>query len=402
MKNIFRQQSLWFSVLSVTASALNFLFYPVLAHSLDLASFGDVQVGVSFVMQAAALFTSLNLVALFLSAHKSTSIELVTRLERIIISISIIAAVIVAVCVAPLSRTLQLHDASLLYLLAIIFVFNVPAGTWIGTLQGEGKFIQSGLIAVTASLTKIILAILLISLGFGAHGAMLGILIGTIVFIPLVYLAHSSKRLNIINTFRPARLSDFRALLASKPTLYTLVAFFFLALLSTFDIIAAKVLLSPTQAGIYAQLSTVAKIPYFALIPLATIGFERFIKKATHEGRFMLLFCGLLAAASSVLLLAEPFVLRVFFRLDTVQYSQLAALFLVVAFTAYTLSTIVTYSLISRGSLKKALIPLLCGFVLTPILLAFGSSLEGIALNYMLSQIALLVILVILRYNKAS
>ncbi len=392
---------LLFTVLSITASGLNFLFYPILARSLNLAAFGDVQIGIALVMQAAALFTSLNLVALLLSAHKSMSVNIIVSIERIIIWVGIVAATIIAIFAVPLSGALQLHDPSLLYILAVILVINVPAGTWIGVLQGEGKFIASGVIAVSTSLLKIIAAIFLISLGLGAHGALLGLLIGTVAILPLVYVAHSSKGLNILSTFKPVTVADFRKLSRHKNIVYMLISFFFLSLISTIDIVISKILFSPDVAGAYSQLSVIGKIPYFALIPLAIIGFERFIKKSTSESKFIAIFTALLVFVALTLIVIEPFIAGILFNLPPSLYDPLTALLLIIAFSAYTLTTLLCYSLVAKGSYKLPLIALTAFTVVCVVVCFLAKSTVELSIYYAALQVVLLGVFSLLRYTES-
>lgn len=390
---------LLFTILSITASGLNFLFYPILARSLNLAAFGDVQIGIAFVMQAAALFTSLNLVALLISAHKSMPLSIVVRIERIIIWVGIVAAILITSFAAPLSQLLQLHDPSLLYILSPILVINVPAGTWIGVLQGEGKFVTSGVIAVITSLIKILAALACIAMGMGAHGALLGLLLGTAATLPLVYLTHSPRRLNILSTFKPVALVDVREILQYKNVVYMLIAFFFLSLISTVDIVVAKIIFNPEVAGVYSQLSVIGKIPYFALIPLAIIGFERFIKKSSDQSRFITIFVILLLFVSLTLVIIEPFIASLLFNLPAKLYDASTATALLIAFSAYTLTTLLCYSLVAMGSYKYPLVVLLLFTVASVVVCAFAKTPVDLAVSYAILQVALLGIFLLLRYT---
>lgn len=394
--------SLWFTVLSLSASALNFLYYPVIARLLGLAQFGDVQVGVAFIMQAAALFSSLNLVALYLSSRKTGTENITARLERVLILPSIIGACLVVALAYPISHTLQLHDPSLLYLLAVVFIINIPASTWIGTLQGEDNFIRSGWVAVISSTIKIVVSTALILAGLGAHGALLGILIGTVCVIPLTYLMHTSGSLNLWETFRLPTRSDL-AFIAKQPVIsYLLVSFLLLALLSTLDTLFAKIHLSPVVAGVFAQMSIIAKIPYFVSLPISILLFRHFIAHSSGHARLVLMYSSMVAAGSSLMILCLPLGVNILFGFDPSSNQLLVGGLLLVAFGAFSITNALVYLLVARGKVRQTLAVATFGFILiTLLLLASSASSEDIATRYAIGQaVTAVVALLALRYTK--
>lgn len=400
MKQKIASASLWFTLLSLAASGVNFLYYPVIARFLDLAQFGDVQVGVSFIMQAAALFSSLNLVALFISADKDTD-DTTSRLERILITPSIIAAIIVTVFALPISHALQLHDASLLYLLAVIFILNIPASTWIGTLQGEGRFLWSGGISLIASLIKIGASIIFIACGLGAHGAILGILLGTLVIIPLAHLTHRSGSLSIRETFRPASRSDFAFLLNNRPVVLILCAFFGLAMVSTFDTLFAKMHLSPADAGNFAQLSIVAKIPYFVFLPISIILFNRFITVSQQHSKTIALYIMGVIIASSMIFITTPILGKILFEMNSSAFMHEVSLYLTIAFTSFTISNLLIYYMVSQGYIKIAATVVLLVFSLTVATLALATDAAGLARAFAMAQsLGVFLLLIIVGYTN--
>lgn len=382
------KMSLWFTVLSVLASALNFLYYPIAARMLSLSEFGDVQIGISFIMQAAALFTSLNTLALFFAAQKKDQAKVIARLERIIIAFSLIVSILTVIWAEPISSILQLDNPSLLYILAIIFIVNIPAATWLGSVQGEGQFIASGVIAVSSSLLKIIVGVAAIAIGLGAHGAMIGILFGTLAILPASYFIQKQRTLHLRQTFRLPMQSDF-SLFSTRPLLVLLfLSLVLLAVTSTVDILFAKILLDPEDAGLYAQLSTAGKIPYFATIPVAIIIFERLINNRNSHKQAIVLFGSLVTSITILTIAFEVIILQLFFGLAPGDYSPKAFAMLCVAFGAYSVSTLLIYNLISRGWIIRVAVASASTLILPALLLSSGErNLEVIAQSFMISQL---------------
>lgn len=404
MRQKIASASVWFTILSLSASALNFLYYPILARFLNLSQFGDVQIGVAFIMQAAALFASLNLVALFISAGGKNTDNITTRLERILIVPSIVAASILSILAIPLSNLLQLHDPSLLYLLAVIFILNIPASTWIGTLQGEGKFIKSGWISLVAAAVKIVASVAFVAFGFGAHGAIIGILLGTLVIIPLSYIAQNLKTLSIRETFKLPSREDFSVLSKNRMVTYMLFALFLIAILNTFDVLFAKINLSPENAGVFAQLSILAKIPYFFFVPVSIILFGLFIKKPFPQVQTITLFSLSVIVVSLVVYLSMPLVGPILFNLAMEPSRLLIVLLLIIGFGAFTISSALFYLIIARGGAKNVLVVASISFVIiVSSLILLGKSGEAIGLSFMTGQlITTLLALIVLRYTKKN
>ena len=357
------KSSFLFTALSLGASALNFLFYPVISHLLSARDFGDIQIGVSFIMIAAALFSSLNTLALFLSAQKeSTKKNSLQHVERLVTTVSLILALLVIIFAGPIKDFLNLGDSSLLYILSVIFVLNIPAATWVGVLQGNGQFIASGWVGLTAALTKILASALFISFGWGAHGALIGMLLGFLVILPLVKILQNKSLVSFRSTMRFLSKEDLRYFSQTKTPLFILLGMVLVAIIANIDVTIAKAVLSPEEAGGYAQVSTAAKIPYFALLPVAIILFKSFIDTPKRIAKSMTLFALVaLVGALATYLLRDIILGIVFGHLDTTGTLP----YLAVAFSAYAVLTLAMYALIATGRLKQLLVSSVLALVLT-------------------------------------
>jgi hypothetical protein len=270
-------------------------------------------------------------------------------------------------------------------LLAIIFLLNIPASTWLGTVQGEGRFVQSGWIAVISSLLKIASGALLALTSLGAHGAILGIMIGTACIIPLAYAVHGSGTLRIRHTLKLPSRSDF-AFLVQHPVIPTLLmSFLLLALLATLDITFAKVHLTPEIAGEFAQLSVAAKIAYFVATPLSVLMFQHFITHPQQRhGKLIGVYSLGLVVVSVLIATCLPFIMTLLFghRLSTPQLH--VGLILIAAFCALSILGALIYLTVAKRHPKRALFLVTIAFVATIVLLITSTSNAlDIALRYL-------------------
>lgn len=391
--------SFYFTALSTLASAVNFAFYPAVSHLLSVVNFGDVQLGVSFIMLAASLLTSLSTLALFTTANKKIEEKSLNSIERLVISLSIIIAIFTAIFAVPLAEILQLQDATLLYILAFIFILNIPASTWVGSLQGGGQFLASGWISVVSALTKLLTSFVFIIMGFGAHGALLGIALGSFIMLPLAKLLDRSNNIHYKETFGLFRKSDASFFAKRLDLLGILLSLMFMALIANIDIVAAKILLPPAEAGTYAQLSTVAKIPYFAGIPVALVLFERYIRKNISYGISLVVYAGLVTMIGSGVVIFSELLMRVLFNFQEASMSLLIPL--VIAFTGYSIFMLCAYQLIAKNGVKRLLILSISSILITLGLVVRANTATDIAYAYMYGVLMALLLSAVLTYTKS-
>lgn len=359
--------------LSLVASALNFLYYPVTARLLSLQQFGDLQLGVALIMQTAALFTALNVLALYLSASSSKdSSATLNSLERIIVTLSLVIALLTAFFANNIASYFGLRNLGILYLLSVIFMCNIPATTWLGVLQGEGKFISAGVIAVISGTTKIVAASIFILLDYGVAGALAGILFGQLIILPLAMTAHKKGSLRVFSTLNIARTEDGHRIRKHPALLMVMLILAGVAAMGTVDVLMAKATLNAEDAGSFAQASTIAKIPYFAAIPLTLILFQRLL---TLNKRFSLssknLLVGLLALTGLpvIILTLGPVLFLLLF--DT-EGSRITAAILTLGFSAYVFYTVLLYGLLAASDIRNFIFAGLLGIMLT--IISFGYS----------------------------
>jgi hypothetical protein len=173
-----------------------------------------------------------------------------------------------------------------------------------------------------------------------------------------------------------------------------------LALASTIDVVAAKSLLRPETAGLYAQLSTAGKIPYFATVPVAIISFERLMKRIGKRRHIVAFYSGLLVALTFATIFFEPIIMRLFFGLSTDKYTSSTFLMTCLAFSSYSLTTLLVYSLISHRRLLRVGVIAAASLILPLVLIFTGvNNIEDIARSYMIGQLGALLIAAALQYT---
>lgn len=181
------------------------------------------------------------------SLKKSTRVSVILFAAYLIISF-------------PLSSLLKI-DYMLMALngLVIFAVFLSPVTR--GILQGTKRFNQLGINVVVESMVKLLLAILLVYVGWMVYGAILGTILGMgISFI-----------LSLFSLRDVVRSKETKAKTAgiygyTKPTFIIIMS---VLIFYSIDVILAKIFFSEEIAGAYAVASTLAKAIFFATHPIS-------------------------------------------------------------------------------------------------------------------------------------
>ena len=395
--------SIGFTFLSLATACVNFLYYPVLAHFLAVRDFGDVQAGISFIMLAGTLFTSLSILSMFVTALGMKNEQIKTHhFERVIISISCLAAIITLLFSHQLANILQLSHPSLLYILSAIFIINIPAVSWVGALQGNNQFIASGLASFTSAIMKIILSVVFMVLGYGAFGALLGTILGLAATLPFILLVQKNHVVSFRRTFSLPNREDIHFVRNHPELTKTLMALVLFYAISTLDVFFAKVFLDPITAGYFAQQSTAAKIPYYALAPVALVLFQTRLSGRPIDRKIWSAYALFSIAASATIALCGPFLLRFVFNYHGPS-SWTSFPLLLAAYALFSICLLFLYLFIADRRTHRALLFASLSLAVTFASLAiFHNTIPALAAALSASLLASLLIATILTYTKAN
>ena len=239
----------------------NFIFHFIMARMLDPTMYGILAVLMSFVfiyaIPAEAIQTVISKHATRFNIKKEygkTKDLLIVSLKKGLIIASILFVLFNIVYYFLFAKPLDI-DFSLLFISSIMifsfFLFPVVRGI----LQGEKRFYALGNNMVLESVLKLIIAVVLVWLGFGVYGAITGVVLAFVLFFILSFLF-------IKNTLTAKRKSSgvekvFRSNLPILIIVSGIVLFYSL------DIILAKMIFPADVAGKYAVLSMIGKMIFF-------------------------------------------------------------------------------------------------------------------------------------------
>lgn len=266
----------FFVVFSLLSAAINYVYYPVLARTLSVNDFGASQALISLLSQASSIFAGLSLVTVYLVlTKKDAAPTFIAILQKIIILIIALLAVGVFILSPHIASLLHLSDITHVYLVMFDMVAMVPFIIIFGYLVGKKQFVAAASLQFLAVSLKLVIGGIL-TLQFGVAGAILGIGLGQILAIFIVWLA--SKRTKVV-TWEYGLLKSFtpptrKELSLIKPDAVALVSLLIvsscLVIYASFDALVARNILG-TSSGLYAAASTLATVILFGALPLINV-----------------------------------------------------------------------------------------------------------------------------------
>jgi len=249
---------------------------------------------------------------------------------------------IVFILLSPLmSGFLKIGSVVPLIIIGILMVFIFLIPVLRGFLQGLQRFKMLGFTFIIESITKIVVGIPLILLGFGINGAVAGFVLS--FFFPLVFVFYSIKKF-----FKETgeKFSTSEIYKYSFPVLIMLLG---LTGLYTIDVILVKRFFDPIDAGYYAALSLFGKIVFFASMSISMVMFPKVSelnsKKADArplllKSLIIVLFIG--GVASSLYILFPGPILGLLFGKEYLAVKNLLWLF-GIFMTVYSLSHVISH-----------------------------------------------------------
>lgn len=260
-----------FYAFSGISSLLNYAFYPIIGRVVSVGEYGEIQFLISMFTQLAVGFVVLNIIAIIISVtsrNPTEQSESVQTLNKVALYIMTPAVIIATVLLFALHSTLDLKDPLAIIGLGLAVLVSVPYTTSIGKLQGNGQFLESGIVGAAGALGKLLCSLILVLLGLGVTGAILGVGLGTFIAYLLSLVLDNNRAQSSSLDFR---LSKTRLQQIAHVRNQSIVAIFVMAsltVLSVFDTIVSRVLLSHTDAGLYAAVATTSKVVLAAAMPL--------------------------------------------------------------------------------------------------------------------------------------
>lgn len=379
-------------LLSGTAvSGLNLVNNLVLGRLLSPAAYGQFTLLVTLQLFGGLLPTASQTVAARYSARYRASNDwsqihaLLVYGRRWFVRIGLVIMAILLVLSPFLATWLQVRTGWLFVPIALAMPMFLLMGTERGVLQGDeryywlsGSYVAEGLIRFAASLG---LAWILLSAGRALDGAVWGVAQGMVMAWFVAWVALRGSELWQTPVADSPETDEWRSLF-----LLTLVSLLGQALITNSDFILVKTFFTTEQAGLYAAVSVIGRITYFAALPLNVLMVPMISRKQALDeptGRlFLLLISGVGAVCFGLLTVSAlfaPFILRVLYGAAYVDAAPLLAVYTLAASLFVLTNFVVTYR-VALGRGDETWMPLVAGVLQIVGVIVFHDSLTQVIL----------------------
>lgn len=346
---------------SNSVNALNYLYHFLIGRLLGPANYGELVSLLSIIGLLGVIPGAINLVVIkYISAVKTEAklINLVSWLKNKIFKGSLFFYILIIIVSPAISSFLHIEKNAYLILIAFSFLFSISTLLNRSILQGLLKFREMILSMIAENMTKLVLSILLVFLGFRVGGAVLALTIATAVgwYLSARYLRYPSRKdLDILSEIRSMSIYTVPVLI------YTIAS----TSLYSSDLILVKHFFSSYDAGLYASLSTLGKIIFFGAGPIGSAMFpiisQRHARNLGYGKIFLYSLIATLGISLSILLIYLWFpalAIKVLFGSAYLQSANLLVWF-GIFMTLFTLASLFINFNLSLNRVKVVVLPLL-------------------------------------------
>lgn len=238
-------------------SVLNFGFNVAMARMLGPAQFGHVTAAVTILMLASAITLAFQLVCAKFVARNDSIGQKVSVYRSLLGKAWLVSLAVGAglfVLQSPVADYLHVPNSWILAVLAIGISAYVPLGVRRGGMQGMCSFGRLSSNFIIEAGVKVVLAVLLVAIGYGVIGAV-GAISGSVLaayFLPRMPVDFSAKPQTAL---QPASFRE---------GMQATVFFIGQVIINNIDILLVKHFFAPEVAGLYAAVALVGRVLYFA------------------------------------------------------------------------------------------------------------------------------------------
>ena len=271
---------------------INYIYHFLMGRILGPSEYGILASLISLIGLVSVIPLSLNLVIVkfISSARDKTEVShLFFYLQRKIVALSIFVFLLMFFLAPKIAGFLNIKESLLVVLVGLTFLFSLPSLIYRATLQGLLLFKDMIFSIMVENFLKLIIGVGLVYLGFSVGGAILAIVIATF-FGWLV--ARSLTQKAIIATFE-VKKTDFAPKYKTEVLIYAIPVLLqsvsMTSLLST-DLILVKHFFPPSEAGLYAALSSLGKIIFYGVGPISAVMFPMISQRSAKGHQYTNIF----------------------------------------------------------------------------------------------------------------
>lgn len=345
---------------SLGSSFLNFLFNLFMSRNLSLPDYGTLVSFISLLTIASlpagsVIPTIVRFAGSYFANNKLDMVSgLFIKVGKTFFLGGFSVIIIIILIKKNISYFFNINNDFIIMLLGLSILISFISVINNALLQAKLSFSFIAFINFLSSLSKLILGVIFVFLGFAVNGAMISMILSSLIpyilsFVPLRFLlCKKTKTPNI----------QIKKLFAyGAPSALALVG---MSLLINSDIVLVKHFYSPSEAGLYAGLSLIGKVIFFFSSPISSVMFplivHRHTKNENYRSIFMLSFflTFLFSAGISFFYFLFPnFVIGFFLKREAYLVIAPYLVYFAIFITIYSLISVLIYYFLS---IKKTII----------------------------------------------
>ncbi len=271
---------------NMVANAINYIYHILMGRILGPVNYGILAsiYSVLYLISIIPASTSVAIVKFIAGAtNEKETFSVYKALENYVFKFALVVSFAILLSAPLIARFLKISDYLSVFLVAPVLFFSLLTLVNQAASQGLTKFVGNVVPNIISSIVKLVLGIVLVLAGWSVFGAMLGVVVALVFacwysyFFIGKYLKKSVvKNIDLKPFFRYA-----------LPVLVQALAF---TSLFTTDVILVKHFLPAFDAGLYAAISTLGKIIFFAVSPISGAMFPIVSKKHAKNESFKSVF----------------------------------------------------------------------------------------------------------------
>lgn len=254
-----------FVLISLVASLLNYLTYPILARLLPAGQFVNITISLSLLTQVSTFLSSI--VALTVGITKQDRLQRTVSLEtlqRIILSVFI---VVVTVFIITSPYTFKKIDVPSYFVIpiALLLIFSIPTSVISGYLNGKGRLVKLSLVGVFTAIFQFIFCIFIGYVTRNGGLALMAMGIGqliSIIFVLLVFRKENFPKIIIVPSLKLFKSPSDQVKKLIKYAILSSIAIMLVNILQIADLLIIK------QRGLevvtYTDFYVISRVVFFA------------------------------------------------------------------------------------------------------------------------------------------
>ena len=267
------------------ANVINYAYHIIMGRLLGPVGYGVLAslYSILYLVSIIPASASVSIVKFISTANEKELPSVYYSIKKFIFKLSIALSLFMLVISPFVAKFLRIEDLTAVFLITPVLFLSLLTLVNQSSSQGLLKFLGSVIPTLISSLLKLLFGVGLVLIGWSVSGAMLAIAIGLLFaylnsqkFISKYIKRSVRNNINLNSFFK-----------YSGPVIIQSLAF---TSIFTVDVLLAKHFLDPFSAGIYAALSTLGKIIFFATSPIATTMFPVVAKRKALDQGYMKIF----------------------------------------------------------------------------------------------------------------